>query len=173
MTTPEQYFAEHPDVAVLADKLDTTEAYVYDDEGVHWLTDEYIDWTGFSRRIAYNPHFAWGKRRAVEWTGETAKYPSPMSECEPRRQLCNAKGEPLNIWEIGRYVDAPIMNAHGHTPSEMVEIIRELRAIAEQIVDRDFKSPPGRSNGQPYYQDRLTNAENLANAMLSKTEDFR
>ena len=80
-------------------------------------------------------------------------------------QLCNITK--LAMQAVNR------MNEVGHTPDEMVEIIRELRAIAQQIAGRNFKSPPGRSNGQPYYQDRLANAENLANDIITKTEDFR
>ena len=112
MTTPEQYFTEHPDVAVLAQQPDGFDFYLelpgLDlDEFRHTGID--IDWTGYSRRIAFNPHFAWGKRRDVVWTGKTTNFGVDKKDA-PHRQLCNAEGEPLAIWEIGRYVDAPAEN---------------------------------------------------------------
>ena len=114
MTTPEQYFTEHPDVAVLAQQPDGFDFYL---ELRGKALDEFrntgidIDWTGFSRRIAYNPKFAWGKRRKVEWTGDVIT--QNVNNNPGRyvtRQLCTAEGEPLNLWQIGRYVDAPAEN---------------------------------------------------------------
>ena len=109
MMTPEEYFEQHPDVAVLAQQPDGKDFYLelpgLDlDEFRHIGID--IDWSGYDRRIAFNPQFAWGKRRAVEWTGKTTNFGVDKTDA-PHRQLCNPEGEPLAIWEIGRYVDAP------------------------------------------------------------------
>ena len=63
-----------------------------------------------------------------------------------------------------------ITNQTGRTPAELVALVRELRGALEIIADRRFESKFGRSNGQPYYQDRLQHAEQIAIAALKKSE---
>ena len=46
------------------------------------------------------------------------------------------------------------MNNHGHTPSEMVEIIRELRATLKEVADCSY-------------------TRHIAKSILTKTEDFQ
>ena len=127
MTTPEEYFEQHPDVAVLAQEPNGFDYFL---ELRGKSLDEFrstgidIDWLGYSRRIAFNPHFAWGKRRETVWTGKTHNFWAAPSESETCRQLCNANGEPLSIWEIGRYVDTP------DTPAESPD--------EKMITDRDY-----------------------------------
>ena len=69
MMTPEEYFEQHPDVAVLAwrEDLQFTEWLNYDSRGQFSFAEASIDWSGYTRKIAFNPNFAWGKRREVEW----------------------------------------------------------------------------------------------------------
>ena len=111
MITPEQYFEQHPDVAVLAwgNGTNINEAIDYDDQigaGGHNPTD--IDWTGYDRRIAFNPHFQWGKRREIEWLKE---YHAPIEHYSKGHFLCreliDPDGNPTGIAQFGRYVDAP------------------------------------------------------------------
>lgn len=109
--TPEEYFKKRPEVAVLARSPDGCDYYLEPNEnGI----DEFrnvgfdIDWIGYDRRITFNPNFRWGKRREIEWTGKTTNDQEVHSWNTDitKRQLYTADGELLNIWEIGRYVEA-------------------------------------------------------------------
>ena len=108
MMTPEQYFEQHPDVAVLAYGQDWhTEAVTYElNDGTH-LKGVYpeIDWTGYDRRIAYNPHFAWGKRREVCWGVWQVGSGPVETNGHPYEQRDLTGG--VYAYRFGRYVDAP------------------------------------------------------------------
>ena len=69
--------------------------------------------------------------------------------------------------------DAPIMadalntmNAHGHTPSEMVEIIRELRRVLRLYNNLSDDDIVDVTQGYIDFEDDVLK-------MLNKTEDFR
>ena len=72
------------------------------------------------------------------------------------------------------------MNTHGHTPSEMVEIIRELREALQFLIALDdrMNDPEYEESGTymgayyAYYKGEYKTWE-AAKAALTKTEDFR
>ena len=113
MKTPEEYFAEHPDVAMVSyDWNNEMTAFVQPCKTAFtWNeTDTPIDWTGYDRRIAANPHFQWGKRQEIEWQDwRVSKNKICLREYGEENKLfesVNLDGG-ATAYRYGRYVDAP------------------------------------------------------------------
>ena len=135
MMTPERYFDEHPDVAVLAWDVESreTDLFGYNQEFTRYPNSRKdIDWTGYDRKIAYNPNFAWGKRREIEWRSWSICENNgvPFDTIEQAYERVDLP-DGVYAYRFGRYVDAP---AEKPAP----ELSRFLPEGWEWKHDKDF-----------------------------------